>query len=79
MIKYFFNIQEDIKEWRAVFFISAIIYFGTNLFFIVFGTSQKQSWNEPINITGICEFFFSNNPINIKYILLITNYNFYRF
>ncbi|XP_075978173.1 putative inorganic phosphate cotransporter [Anticarsia gemmatalis] len=35
------------SEWRNVFFISAAFYFLTNLFYLLFITDQKQSWNEP--------------------------------
>ncbi|XP_077289176.1 putative inorganic phosphate cotransporter [Arctopsyche grandis] len=45
--------DNDPKEWRSVFMINAGILFVTNLFFIVFGTSRKQSWNEPIQNNDI--------------------------
>ncbi|XP_026315260.1 putative inorganic phosphate cotransporter [Hyposmocoma kahamanoa] len=40
--------EEDASEWRKVFFVAAGIYFFTNLFFILFSTSDKQHWNEPV-------------------------------
>ncbi|XP_072948727.1 putative inorganic phosphate cotransporter [Epargyreus clarus] len=34
------------KEWRIVFYITALTYIFTNLFFVIFGTSKRQKWNE---------------------------------
>lgn len=39
--------ETDPYEWRKVFFLASGIYFFTNLFFILFTTSNKQSWNDP--------------------------------
>lgn len=46
-----FIIQDETEpsEWRKVFFVASGVYFFTNLFFILFSTSEKQSWNEPKN------------------------------
>ncbi|KAJ0176879.1 hypothetical protein K1T71_008058 [Dendrolimus kikuchii] len=35
------------SEWRKVFFVASGVYFFTNLFFILFATSERQPWNEP--------------------------------
>ncbi|CAH4028612.1 unnamed protein product [Pieris brassicae] len=39
--------ESDPTEWRKVFFLASAVYFFTNLFFILFTTSEKQPWNEP--------------------------------
>ncbi|CAG9562238.1 unnamed protein product [Danaus chrysippus] len=39
--------ETDPGEWRKVFFLASGIYFLTNLFFILFTTSDEQSWNKP--------------------------------
>ncbi|CAF4907506.1 unnamed protein product [Pieris macdunnoughi] len=38
--------ESDPGEWRKVFFLASAVYFFTNLFFILFATSERQSWNE---------------------------------
>ncbi|KOB69181.1 Sodium-dependent phosphate transporter [Operophtera brumata] len=38
----------DPADWRKVFYISSAVYIACNTFFIFFGTSKKQKWNEPI-------------------------------
>ncbi|CAB3221216.1 unnamed protein product [Arctia plantaginis] len=44
-----FIVQDETEphEWRKVFFVASGVYFFTNLFFILFGTSERQTWNEP--------------------------------
>ncbi|XP_023940699.1 putative inorganic phosphate cotransporter [Bicyclus anynana] len=39
--------KTDPQEWHKVFYLASGIYFFTNLFFILFTTSEQQSWNEP--------------------------------
>ncbi|CAB3260998.1 unnamed protein product [Arctia plantaginis] len=39
--------ETDLYQWRLVFYVSSAIYIGANLFFIIFATSKRQSWNEP--------------------------------
>ncbi|XP_063364079.1 putative inorganic phosphate cotransporter isoform X1 [Cydia amplana] len=41
------NDESDPAEWRKVFFVASAVYFATNLFFILFSTSERQPWNEP--------------------------------
>ncbi|CAH4028611.1 unnamed protein product [Pieris brassicae] len=41
--------ETDPGEWRKVFFLASAVYFFTNLFFILFATSERQSWNEDEN------------------------------
>lgn len=41
---YFF--QEDEILWRIVFMISAGLYIASALFFVAFGSGEKQIWNE---------------------------------
>ncbi|XP_047533121.1 putative inorganic phosphate cotransporter [Vanessa atalanta] len=38
--------ENDPNEWRKVFYVSSGIYIAANTFFIVFGTSKTQEWNE---------------------------------
>jgi len=37
-----------VLQWRSVFFLSAGIYTAGNLIFVLFGTSEVQKWNDPI-------------------------------
>ncbi|XP_028173068.1 putative inorganic phosphate cotransporter isoform X3 [Ostrinia furnacalis] len=37
----------DQNEWRVVFRLSAVVYFVTNTIFIIYGTSERQRWNDP--------------------------------
>ncbi|XP_045772826.1 putative inorganic phosphate cotransporter isoform X2 [Maniola jurtina] len=39
--------KTNAAEWHKVFYLASGIYFFTNLFFILFATSTRQSWNEP--------------------------------
>ncbi|XP_050679114.1 putative inorganic phosphate cotransporter [Leptidea sinapis] len=39
--------ESDPLEWRKVFFLASAIYFFSNLFFVLFTTSERRSWNEP--------------------------------
>ncbi|CAH1638002.1 unnamed protein product [Spodoptera littoralis] len=41
--------ETDPTQWHQVFYVSSAIYIATNTFFVVFGTSERQSWNEPEN------------------------------
>ncbi|KAI8436391.1 hypothetical protein MSG28_009996 [Choristoneura fumiferana] len=41
------NDEKDPAEWRKVFFVASGVYFFTNLFFVLFSTSERQPWNEP--------------------------------
>ncbi|XP_046966281.1 putative inorganic phosphate cotransporter [Vanessa cardui] len=38
--------ENDPNEWRKVFYVSSGIYIAANIFFLIFGTSKTQSWNE---------------------------------
>ncbi|CAB3250920.1 unnamed protein product [Arctia plantaginis] len=40
--------ERDPYQWYQVFYLSSGIYFASNLFFIIFATSERQKWNEPI-------------------------------
>ncbi|KPJ16520.1 Putative inorganic phosphate cotransporter [Papilio machaon] len=40
--------ETDPNEWRKVFYVSSAIYIVANVFFIIFGTSERQEWNEPL-------------------------------
>ncbi|XP_049873010.1 putative inorganic phosphate cotransporter [Pectinophora gossypiella] len=34
-------------QWRKVFFVSAGLYFFTNLVYVIFGTAERAPWNDP--------------------------------
>ncbi|XP_052741362.1 putative inorganic phosphate cotransporter isoform X2 [Bicyclus anynana] len=38
--------ETDPHQWRTVFYVSSAIYFSFNLFFVIFGSCEKQPWNE---------------------------------
>ncbi|XP_060803575.1 putative inorganic phosphate cotransporter [Amyelois transitella] len=39
--------ETDPKEWRTVFFVASTIYVICNTIYVIFGSSEKQKWNEP--------------------------------
>ncbi|XP_063536013.1 putative inorganic phosphate cotransporter [Cydia strobilella] len=39
--------ESEATEWRKVFYLSSFIYILGNTIFLIFGTSIRQSWNEP--------------------------------
>ncbi|ALC42293.1 CG3649, partial [Drosophila busckii] len=39
--------KHDASQWRWVFVIAAGVYFTGNSFFLIFGRTSVQSWNEP--------------------------------
>ncbi|XP_058803314.1 putative inorganic phosphate cotransporter [Phymastichus coffea] len=39
--------EADISQWHIMFYITAGIYFVTNLFFMIFGSGEIQLWNYP--------------------------------
>ncbi|KAB7499896.1 putative inorganic phosphate cotransporter [Armadillidium nasatum] len=42
------NDNNTIAAWRIVFIIAAVVYFFTNLFYIIFITTDVQPWNDPV-------------------------------
>lgn len=46
VLYYQFNLQKDINQWHIVFYITAVVYFVTNLFFVIFGQAEIQAWND---------------------------------
>ncbi|XP_016838631.1 putative inorganic phosphate cotransporter [Nasonia vitripennis] len=38
--------EGDVNLWHIVFYITAAIYFVTNLVFVIFGKAEIQSWND---------------------------------
>lgn len=36
------------QQWKMVFLLTSAIMFGANLFYIIFGTSELQSWNQHV-------------------------------
>lgn len=45
-------LQTSVDEWRTVFILGAAILFFSSIFYIVFGSAEVQSWNEPQNENG---------------------------
>ncbi|XP_065202241.1 putative inorganic phosphate cotransporter isoform X2 [Planococcus citri] len=39
--------SESVDQWKKVFFLSAGVMFATNFFYVMFGTSEQQYWNNP--------------------------------
>ncbi|XP_021195146.2 putative inorganic phosphate cotransporter [Helicoverpa armigera] len=39
--------ETDPEQWRQVFYVASAIYVASNTFFVIFGTSERQTWNEP--------------------------------
>ncbi|XP_034104465.1 putative inorganic phosphate cotransporter isoform X1 [Drosophila nasuta] len=39
--------EQDVEQWRIVFFIAAAIYLVGNGLFIIFGRASVQPWNDP--------------------------------
>ncbi|XP_058807480.1 uncharacterized protein LOC131673478 [Phymastichus coffea] len=37
----------NVKQWHTIFYISALIYFLSNLNFIIFGKAEIQPWSQP--------------------------------
>ncbi|KAJ2948827.1 hypothetical protein O0L34_g5755 [Tuta absoluta] len=40
------NDQTNPSDWRTVFFVASAVYIATNTLFVIFGSSEKQIWNE---------------------------------
>ncbi|KOB65894.1 Sodium-dependent phosphate transporter, partial [Operophtera brumata] len=38
--------ETDAGEWRKVFYLSSAIFIAGNVFFLIFGTSERQKWND---------------------------------
>ena len=38
-------LQNDVSQWRIVFYIVSSVYLSFNLFFVVFGKAEIQPWN----------------------------------
>ncbi|XP_073956249.1 putative inorganic phosphate cotransporter [Choristoneura fumiferana] len=45
--------ETDAGEWRKVFYLASFIYIVGNTLFLIFGTSERQSWNESIEKESI--------------------------
>ncbi|XP_032683850.1 LOW QUALITY PROTEIN: uncharacterized protein LOC116850093 [Odontomachus brunneus] len=39
--------ETNVSQWNIVFYVSAAIYFLSNLVFVIFGAGEVQWWNEP--------------------------------
>ncbi|XP_075978185.1 putative inorganic phosphate cotransporter isoform X2 [Anticarsia gemmatalis] len=39
--------EADPNQWRHVFYLSSAIYIAANLFFVIFGSCETQTWNKP--------------------------------
>lgn len=40
-------LQKDEKQWHAIFYLTAFIYFVSNLIYIIFGKAETQAWSSP--------------------------------
>jgi len=47
IIGYIINGHDDLAHWQTVFFISSVVYVVGNTIFVVVGTAEEQSWNQP--------------------------------
>lgn len=47
LVGYIVKDEKDPAEWRIVFFISAGVYFFGNLIFVLFSSTEIQTWNDP--------------------------------
>ncbi|XP_037294522.1 putative inorganic phosphate cotransporter [Manduca sexta] len=43
--------ETDPDQWRKVFYISSAVYIVGNTIYLIFGTSEKQKWNDPKDIS----------------------------
>ncbi|XP_052747704.1 putative inorganic phosphate cotransporter isoform X2 [Galleria mellonella] len=41
------NDETDPKEWHKIFYLASIIYIIANIIFLIFGSAELQTWNEP--------------------------------
>jgi len=39
--------NENLSEWRIVFYITAAVYVSTNGVYLIFGSGEQQPWNSP--------------------------------
>ncbi|KAL4708203.1 hypothetical protein ACJJTC_005345 [Scirpophaga incertulas] len=39
--------KTDPNDWQKVFYLSSGVYIASNIFYIIFGDSSRQSWNDP--------------------------------
>ncbi|XP_068914200.1 putative inorganic phosphate cotransporter isoform X1 [Tenebrio molitor] len=53
--------KKDPLLWRSVFLLTAGIYIGTGLFYVLFTSAEVQSWNEPRVRKNVVEKDISNN------------------
>lgn len=44
----YFLFQRNKDQWGIVFLCSAGVFFIGNLFYVIFGTAETQSWNDPL-------------------------------
>ncbi|XP_014212270.1 putative inorganic phosphate cotransporter isoform X2 [Copidosoma floridanum] len=42
------TVEDNENQWHVVFYITAAIYFVTNLIFLIFGKADIQPWNDPV-------------------------------
>ncbi|XP_053609346.1 putative inorganic phosphate cotransporter isoform X3 [Plodia interpunctella] len=40
--------ETDPGDWRKVFFVASAIFVICNTIYVIFGTSERQKWNEPV-------------------------------
>ncbi|KAJ8672811.1 hypothetical protein QAD02_004071 [Eretmocerus hayati] len=39
--------EHNVDQWHIVFYVTAAVYFVTNLIFLIFGQAEVQPWNDP--------------------------------
>lgn len=47
--------QETLSRWRLIFYLTAGVNIGTNLFYVVFASAKEQTWSqvEPIDLSRV--------------------------
>lgn len=62
--------QPTMAQWQIVFFIAAIVYIACATFYNLFGSGERQPWDNPINdepapgAIPICQINGTNNVNN---------------
>lgn len=47
IVQYIVTDESDPDEWKVVFFIAAGVYFGSDIFYTIFGRAEIQFWDTP--------------------------------
>lgn len=46
LVQFLVTNEEDPNQWKIIFFMTAGVYVGTDIFYIIFGSGEVQEWNE---------------------------------